>query len=81
MADDQPPRVKRGVDEYASGANQAYTALSYLIGGIVVWGLVGWLVDRWLHLNGIGIAIGVVLGVVGGVWLVVLRMTGSGGKR
>ena len=39
---------------------------SYLIGGMAVWGFVGWLVDRWLDTGGIATAIGVVLGAAGG---------------
>jgi hypothetical protein len=49
-------------------------AVSYLIGGMAVWGLVGWLVDRWLNMGGIATAIGVVLGMAGGVYLVARRM-------
>ncbi len=31
-----------------SGANQAWTVVSLLIGGIVAWGGIGWLLDWWL---------------------------------
>ncbi len=50
------------------------TALSYLIAGILVWGLIGWLVDRWLDTGGIATGIGVVLGAAGGVYLIVRRL-------
>ena len=50
------------------------TALSYLIAGILVWGLIGWLVDRWLDAGGIATGIGVVLGAAGGVYLIVRRL-------
>ena len=53
------------------------TAVSYLIGGIVVWGFVGWLVDRWLHTGGIATALGAVLGAAGGIYLVVRRLGGQ----
>jgi ATP synthase protein I len=68
MAGDQSPRR-----DGARGADTGWTALGYLIAGMVVWGFLGWLVDRWLHLGGIATAVGVVLGTVGGVYLVVKR--------
>jgi F0F1-type ATP synthase assembly protein I len=52
------------------------TALSYLIAGILVWGLIGWLVDQWLGTRGIAAGIGAVLGAAGGVYLIVRRLGG-----
>ena len=49
------------------------TALSYLIAGMLVWGRIGLLVDRWLGTGGIAIGVGVVLGAAGGVYLIVRR--------
>jgi F0F1-type ATP synthase assembly protein I len=49
-------------------------AVSYLIGGMAVWGLIGWLVDRQVHGGGVVTAIGIVLGMAGGVYLVARRM-------
>jgi ATP synthase protein I len=81
MTGDRSPQHPRGDDE-AAGANQGWTALSYLIGGIFVWGFIGWLVDRWLHTGGIATAIGAVLGAAGGVYLIVRRMAPNAeGKR
>jgi len=68
MAGNQTP--KRSAD----GANTGWTAVGYLLGGIAVWGFVGWLVDRWLHSGGIAIAIGAVLGAAGGIYLVVRKL-------
>jgi len=76
MAGDRSPQHPRDEDRPATGASQGWTALSYLISGIVVWGFIGWLVDRWLHTGGIATAIGAVLGAVGGVYLVVRRLGG-----
>ena len=69
MAGNQSPK-RSG----ASGANEGWAAVGYLIGGIAVWGFFGWLVDRWLHLGGIATAIGCVLGAVGGIVLVVRKL-------
>lgn len=81
MTGDRSPQRPRGDDE-AAGANQGWVALSYLIGGISVWGFIGWLVDRWLHTGGIATAIGAVLGAAGGVYLIVRRLAPDAeGKR
>lgn len=74
MAGDQSPQPSRGDDDYQSGANQGWTAVAYLIGGILVWGLFGWLVDRWLGTGGIATAIGAIVGAGGGVYLIVRRL-------
>ena len=34
-------------------------AVSYLIGGMLVWGGIGWLVDHWLGTKGIAMGIGI----------------------
>jgi ATP synthase protein I len=38
------------------------------------WGFIGWLVDRWLHTGGISTAIGCVLGISAGIYLVVRKL-------
>lgn len=48
-------------------------ALGYLIAGMAFWGFIGWLVDGWLDSGGIAIAVGVVVGMAGGIYLVVRR--------
>jgi F0F1-type ATP synthase assembly protein I len=73
MAGDPTPQRPRRDDE--PGAGQGFTAVSYLIGGILVWGFIGWLVDRWwLHTGGIAPAVGAVLGAAGGVYLIARRL-------
>jgi ATP synthase protein I len=74
MAGDQFPERRRDEEQPAANAGQGWTVVSYLIGGMLVWGFIGWLVDRWLHTGGIATGIGVVLGAAGGVYLVVRRM-------
>jgi len=73
MVDDQPsPRPDP--DGEPDGAGQGWTAISYLITGILVWGVIGWLVDRWLDTGGVSIAIGTVIGAAGGVYLIARRL-------
>ncbi|MBQ0894036.1 AtpZ/AtpI family protein [Micromonospora purpureochromogenes] len=74
MADDQTPRSSGGSGDVPSGAGQGWTALGYLITGMVFWGFIGWLVDQWLDTGGIATGIGVVLGMAGGIVLVVRRL-------
>jgi ATP synthase protein I len=45
----------------------AWSAMSSIISGVLLWGLIGWGVSRWLHsaaYTGAGIVIGGVLGVL-----------------
>lgn len=74
MDDDQPPRPPDDSDKIPSGADMGWTAVAYLITGIVFWGGVGWLVDSWLALDGLGIGIGSVVGAASGVFLIVRRL-------
>ena len=54
------------------GADQGYRALSILIAGLLVYGGLGWLLDRWLGTSW-WLPIGLVLGVALGIYLVVVR--------
>ena len=75
MADDQSPQRPEGSDDDpVADPNQGMVALSYLISGMLVWGFIGWLVDRWLDLGGIPIGVGVVVGAGLGIFLVVKRL-------
>jgi F0F1-type ATP synthase assembly protein I len=75
MAGDHSPRQRHDDrDDAASGANVGWAAVSYLIAGMAFWGFIGWLIDRWQHTGGIATAIGCVLGMAGGIFLVVRRL-------
>ena len=54
------------------GMDQGYRILSIMIAGLVVYGGLGWLLDRWLGTSW-WLPIGLVLGVALGVYLVVVR--------
>lgn len=81
MADEQPPKVPSGVDRYASGSNQAWMALGYLVAGMAVWGFIGWLVDRWLSSRGIATAVGIMVGAGGGVFMIVRTFALPAGRE
>jgi ATP synthase protein I len=76
MTGHSPSDPPRDEHDRVPNSNQGMTALSYLIAGILVWGLIGWLVDRWLGTGGIAAGIGAVLGAAGGVYLIVRRLGG-----
>jgi ATP synthase protein I len=51
----------------------AWSIMSYLISGILVWGGVGWLVDRWTGHSSLFLPIGVVFGAAAAIYLIFLR--------
>ena len=63
-----------------SGVNDGWTALSYLISGVLLWGGVGWLIDAWLGTR-VFVAFGLVLGAAGGVAMVWLRYSAANPDR
>ena len=69
MADDQPTKRPE-----SSGADAGWAALGYLLGGMIIWGGVGWLVDRWLDLSNVGLLIGLIGGTTAGVYLTIKRL-------
>ena len=75
MAGQQPPHGSPQDDDPPPiDSSGGWTALSYLIGGMLVWGGVGWLVDQWLGTRGIALGIGVVVGGAAGVYLIARRL-------
>lgn len=50
----------------------AWAVISYLLSGVILYGGIGWLLDRWLGTTGF-VAGGIVVGAAAGVWLVWLR--------
>ncbi|MEQ4301293.1 hypothetical protein ABNF97_07870 [Plantactinospora sp. B6F1] len=71
MADDLHPRKP---DE-PSSEGVAGAVVGYLLAGIVVWGFLGWLAERWFGLpEGIGIATGMMVGAAGAIYLIMKRL-------
>jgi F0F1-type ATP synthase assembly protein I len=54
------------------GADQGLRALSIMVAGLLAYGGLGWLLDRWLGTSW-WLPIGLVLGVALGVYLVVVK--------
>lgn len=70
MAGDQPPKPPQPL-----GASDGWLAVGYLLAGMAVWGGIGWLVDRWLDTGGIATAVGAIIGMIGGIYLVFRRFS------
>jgi ATP synthase protein I len=68
-----PPGPRKDDPPPPPNAGAGMAAVSYLIAGLVVWGGIGWLVDRHFHTHGIAFAIGAVLGAAAGVYLIARR--------
>jgi F0F1-type ATP synthase assembly protein I len=68
MADKQPP------EKPDPGSNAGWSALGTLLGGLLVWGGIGWLLDRWLGIpNQLGLLVGMMIGIAGALYLVMKR--------
>jgi F0F1-type ATP synthase assembly protein I len=54
------------------GMNEGITVLAYLISGVAVYGVLGWLADRYLSTSFL-LPIGIVLGAATGVYVIIRR--------
>lgn len=53
-------------------ADQGYRILSIMIAGLLAYGGLGWLVDRWLGTT-LWLPVGLIVGVALGIYLVVVK--------
>lgn len=63
--------TRTGADSRTS--NPGLTITSLLLSGMLFYGGLGWLVDRWVGTTGVFLPIGIVLGLVGALYLVYVR--------
>jgi F0F1-type ATP synthase assembly protein I len=54
------------------GAGAGWAVLGTLIAGMVVWGGIGWLLDRWLSTRAF-LPIGVIVGVAGAIYVIAVK--------
>ena len=54
------------------GAGAGWAVLGTLIAGMVVWGGVGWLLDRWLSTRAF-LPIGVIVGVASAIYVIAVK--------
>jgi ATP synthase protein I len=57
-------------------ASEGWAILSYLIGGMALYGLVGWLIGRWTGLPWL-FPVGMLVGLASAIALVIFRVTRS----
>jgi ATP synthase protein I len=65
-------RRRDGQDAW-EGYGAVWSIIGTLLAGLAVWGGIGFLVDRLVGTHGVFLAIGLVVGAIGGVYLVVVR--------
>jgi len=58
------------------GSEVVWSILGTLVAGVLTWGGIGWLLDRWLHTTFL-VAIGVLVGAATAFYLIIKRY-GSG---
>ncbi|MBM9465763.1 AtpZ/AtpI family protein [Nakamurella leprariae] len=61
----------------SAGSNEGWAVISTLIGGFVVWGGIGWLLDLWWGTR-LMTPIGLMIGMALGIYAVVARASATG---
>jgi F0F1-type ATP synthase assembly protein I len=59
-------------DRGPRGAEVVWAIIGYLLAGVIAWGGIGWLLDRWFG-TGLFLPIGIVVGFAGAFYLVIRR--------
>ena len=73
---DEAPRQRAD----SSGFGRGFRLSTEFVGGVLIGALVGWLLDRWLHISPWGLIVFLLLGFAAGV-LNVMRAAGIAGTR
>ena len=60
----------------ARGAEMVWSIIGTLVAGVLAWGGIGWLLDRWLGTRFL-VAVGVVVGMAGAFYLIIKRYGSS----
>ena len=71
MSDSGPEREPSG-----RGAEMVWSIIGTLVAGVLAWGGIGWLLDRWLG-TGFLVAVGIMLGMAGAFYLIIKRYGSS----
>jgi ATP synthase protein I len=70
MSRPEQPRKRGG------GSDIVWSILGTLVAGVLAWGAIGWLLDRWLGTEFL-VAVGILVGAAGAFYLIIRRY-GSG---
>jgi F0F1-type ATP synthase assembly protein I len=71
MSQPEQPRKPGG-----GGADMVWSIIGTLVAGVLAWGGIGWLLDRWLGTEFL-VAVGILVGAAGAFYLIIRRY-GSG---
>jgi F0F1-type ATP synthase assembly protein I len=71
MSDSGPEREPSG-----RGAEMVWSIIGTLVAGVLAWGGIGWLLDRWLGTEYL-VAVGIMLGMAGAFYLIIKRYGSS----
>jgi hypothetical protein len=58
------------------GSDIVWSILGTLVAGVLAWGGIGWLLDRWLGTRFL-VAVGVLVGAAGAFYLIIRRYGGG----
>jgi ATP synthase protein I len=70
MSPPEQPRKPGG------GSDIVWSIIGTLVAGVLAWGAIGWLLDRWLGTEYL-VAVGILVGAAGAFYLIIKRY-GSG---
>jgi F0F1-type ATP synthase assembly protein I len=68
--------ANRGGGDGRGGADVVWSILGTMLAGVLAWGGIGWLLDRWLHTRFL-VAVGIVVGMAGAFVLIIRRYGSS----
>ncbi len=61
-----------GPEGYDQGQGDPWAAFGYLVAGVAFYGVLGWLLGRWLHADYL-VPVGIVVGMLFGMFMVFAR--------
>ena len=61
------------VQRHGGGVGTGYTVISYLLGGFIAYGLIGWLIGRWTGLTHVLLPAGMLFGLAVSTGWVIYR--------
>ncbi len=67
--------------EHSGGIGTGYTVVSYLLGGLIAYGGIGWLIGRWTGLTHILLPAGMLFGLAVSTGWIIYRYGRSGESR
>jgi len=70
MSRPEQPRKRGG------GSDIVWSILGTLVAGVLAWGAIGWLLDRWLGTEFL-VAVGILVGAAGAFYLIIRRYGGG----